>query len=123
MWRGGIGLGDYTLYFPYFFHEVQLCRQASSRVCEQDVDTARFCGLNGIENYSGRIAAFLRDDGDVIAFAPSHQLLARGCPERVPSCQHHTFALTLKILGQLADGGGFAGTVDPGDHDHEWFCS
>ena len=29
----------------------------------------------------------------------------------------------LHVLGEFADGGGFAGTIHPGDHDHQWLLT
>ena len=54
----------------------------------------------------------LGDDRDVVAFPPHLQLLYRGGAKGVTSGEHDRLALVLQALGQLADGGGLAGTVD-----------
>jgi len=46
-------------------------------------------------------------------------LLARGGAEGVASSEQHALALTLEILGELADAGGFACAIDARDHQDE----
>ena len=51
------------------------------------------------------------------------QLFARRGAEGVARSQQDRQALRLKVLGELADGGGLAGAVDAGEHDDERACS
>ena len=114
-----VGLLDYPADLGDFFHQVQLRRQASRGIRQDDIDPARTGGIDGIEHHGGRVAGLLGDHGDAVPFAPGGQLLAGRGAEGVAGGEQDALALALEMLGQLADRGGLAGTVDPGDHDHE----
>jgi len=59
----------------------------------------------------------LLDDGYVCALAPDFELLDGGCAEGVGSAKHYFLAGFLELVGELADGGGFADSVYAYDHD------
>jgi hypothetical protein len=84
------------------------------------VDTPGLGCLHGIEDHRGGIGAgVLGDHRDAVAFAPDLQLLDRRRAEGIACGQHDLLAFALKLLRQLADGGGLARTVDTDDQDHE----
>ena len=119
MRSGRVGLPDDAPDLGDFLHQVQLCRQAASRIRQDDVDAARPGGGDGVKDHRRRVAGLLRDYRHMVAFAPGLQLLARGGAEGVAGCQQDRSALCLKMLGQLADRGRLAGAVDAGNHDDE----
>jgi len=82
---------------------------------------AGLCGLHGIVDYRGGIAALLRDDRHVVAFAPGRQLLPGSGTKRVACRKQHRQALPLQVFSQLADRGGLARAVHPHHHDHKRF--
>ncbi len=96
---------------------MQLRRQASGGVRHDDIDIARVCGIDRIENHRGGVPRLLRDDGDVVALSPALQLLARRGAKGVAGRQQNRLAAFLKMIGQLADRGGFSGAVDADQHD------
>ena len=98
---------------------MQLGRQSPGGIGQHDVDLACLRGLDGIKAHRRRITALLADDRHLVACAPFGQLLARSCAKGVAGCQQHAFAVSLEILGQFADGGGFAGSVDARHHDDQ----
>ena len=51
------------------------------------------------------------------AVGPDAQLFAGGGTEGVGGGQQHAGALVAEVAGEFANGGGFAGAVDAGDHD------
>ena len=77
--------------------------------------------MDRIENHRCRITAFLCDDDDIVALAPHHQLFAGRSAKRVARRQHDALAFRLEKFGELADGGGFARTIDARHHDHKRF--
>ena len=114
-----IGLLDHPADLGDFFHQVQLSGQAASRVGEHHINAACPRRRNGVENDRRRVARFLRNDRDVVAFPPGLQLLTGRGTEGVAGREQHRFALGLEIFGQLADRRGLAGTVNSRDHDDE----
>ena len=114
-----MGLLDHAAYLGDFFHQMELRRQAARSVGEHHVDLAGTGGVDGVEHHRCRIAGFLGDDDDAISFAPGRQLLAGRGAKGVAGGQQNALALALEVLGQLADGSGFAGAVDARNHDHE----
>ena len=54
----------------------------------------------------------------IIALAPFLQLLHGGGAKSIASRQHYRLALTLEFFRQLANGGGFAGTIYAHHEDH-----
>ena len=124
MRRTWIGLGDHALDLANLVHQVVLRRQPAGGVGHQDVDAARVRRMHRVENHRRRVASGLSAMGNyrhVVALAPGHQLFACRSPEGVASGQQHALALCLEVLGQLADGGGLADTVDPADHHGQRF--
>ena len=116
MRRAGQSLADDAFDLFQFVHQVQLRRQPAGGIDHDHVDAARLRRMHGVEGDGGRIAGFLCDHGDVVAFAPDRQLLARGGAEGIAGGQQHRLLMRLQMLGQFADGGGFAGAVDARDH-------
>ncbi|MCY1229692.1 hypothetical protein D9M72_420680 [compost metagenome] len=102
---------------------MQLRRQAAGGIGHHDVDAARLGRVHRVEDHRGRVAAFLRHHGDVVALAPDRQLLARGGTEGVAGGQQHLLVIALEVLAQLADAGGLAGAVDARDHHHHWLLA
>ncbi len=111
MWRIGDGLGDHPLDLANLFHQVQLCRQTPCRICDDHVDFLRFRRLDCIEHDCGGIAAFLGNDGDVVALAPYFQLFSRRGAKCIAGCQQNGFPQRLEQSRELADGSRFSGAV------------
>ena len=64
-------------------------------------------------------ALLLRDHRHLVAFTPGLELFDGGGAEGVARGQHHGAALILEVAGDIADGCGFAGTVDAHHQQHE----
>ena len=119
MRRRRFGFGDDTTDFGDFVHQVHLGRQTAGGIGQHDMDAAGAGRLHRIEYHSRRIAALLRNHADVIALAPGLQLFAGRSAKGIASGQQHGMAVRPEMMGQFAQGGRFAGTVDAGHHDDE----
>ncbi len=75
--------------------------------------------MDGVENDGGGVGpGFLPQELRLQALGPDLKLLAGGGAEGVGGAKQHAAALLLPAVGQLGDGGGFAGAVDPDQEDH-----
>ena len=75
-----------------------------------------FTGAHRVIADRGGIAAFLADDLHRIALSPNRQLLARRSAKGICCGQQHGSALVCQAVGEFANGGGFARTIDAGHH-------
>ena len=121
MRAGRLRFPNHPLDLGDLFHQMQLSRQSARSVCQHHVDAAGLGCVDGIENDRGWVTGFLGDNHHAVFLAPGLQLLTRGGTEGVAGGEQHRFSLGLEVAGQLADRGGLAGAVDPGDHDDEGF--
>ena len=120
MRRLRIEFGQYPFDLGQLRHQVVLGMQTAGGVGDQDVEAARFRGLQGVECDRGRIGVLaLGDDRDVVALAPDLQLLHGGGAEGVAGGQHQAVAVLLEAARQLADGGGLADAIDADGEQHE----
>ncbi len=80
---------------------------------------AGFRGGDGVVNDGGGIGAgFLLDDFDAVAMRPDFELLDGGGAESVGGAEHHAEIIFAQTIRELADAGGFAGTVHADDENH-----
>ncbi len=91
--------------------------QAPGGIDQHHITATRFAGSHGIKAQCSRVAACAADDFDHIAIGPYGQLLARCGAEGVCRSQQHALPSLAQVLGELADGGGFARTVYARHHD------
>ena len=119
MRRAAVELAHDADDFLQFFHEHAAGVHSTGGVGEQHRGLARARRLDTIKDYRGAVGlAFLRDDRDLIAFAPNAQLLHGGGAEGVASGDHNAFALGFQTLAELGDASGFAAAVDA-DHQYD----
>ena len=104
---------------PELFHEVCLRGKASCGVRNHHVKPAGLAGTHSVKDNGRGIAPGLAHDVNAVALAPDRKLLARGGPKRIGSGQKHGLIVGGKPLGNLADCGGFTGTVNARHHHHE----
>ena len=121
MRRIGQGFGDHAFDLFDLFHQMRLRGQPPGGVGQHHIDVARLRGMHRIVDHRRRIAALLRDDGDVVALAPGDELFARRRAKGVARRQQYRQALALQIFRQLADGRGLARAIDTHHHDDERF--
>ena len=112
-------LADHAADLLQLVHQVALRRQAAGRVHHHHVHLAGLAGLDRVEGHRRRVAALVGDHLHVVALAPAGQLLARGRAEGVTGGQQHRLLDLVQVASQLADRGGLAGAVHPGDHHHQ----
>ena len=98
MRRARFGLGNDTLHFLDFLHQVQLRGEPSGCICQYNINAACFCCADSIEYHRRRIAllltvAFLRYYRNPVAFAPGHELLASSCAKGIAGGEQHGFSL------------------------------
>jgi hypothetical protein len=95
--------------------------QPACRVHNDAVHLTRKPCRYGIKGNSRRVRlAGWRNNIHPIAAAPGHQLLAGCSPEGVACCKQNLVALLPFVVGELANGGGFACAIDPNQHHHTW---
>ena len=76
-------------------------------------------GGNGVEHHRRRVGSLmLPDDIHPGPSGPDLQLIRCRRTEGIRRAQQHLFPVVLHLMGQLADGGGFAHTVDA-DHQND----
>src|SRR5947207_13350141 len=98
---------------------MRLVLEAPGGVDDQHVLAGRSRLPDSVEHDSGRIATLLAgDDRSADALPPYLQLLDRRCSEGVAGGEQHAIILLLQPMGELADGGGFAGAIDADDENH-----
>ncbi len=119
MRRAGIDLPEHAHDLLEFVHQLGLVLQPAGGVDQQNVAAIRLRGRQGIERQSRRIRAMgARDHRRAGAFTPDLQLLDRSRTKGIAGGQHHLAAFVGELGGELADGGGLAGAVDP-DHEND----
>ena len=72
-----------------------------------------FAGGHGVEHHRRRVATGLLDHGDVVAFAPDRELLARRRAKVSPAASSTLCAVLLQVFCKLADAGRLAGAATP----------
>ena len=116
--RGDTGFGHDALHFFELVHQVQLRGQAPGGVDQHHVFFARLAGADRVIGHRGRVTAFLADDFYGVALGPDRQLLARSSAKSVGCRQQDAGAAVGQAVGEFANRGGFARTVNARDHDH-----
>ena len=120
MRRGRLDLAHDAHDLFQFAHQLGAVLQTAGGVDQHHVDVLRLGGGDGVEGEAGRVGALLaRHHRSAGALGPDLELLDGGGAERVAGHQHYAFALATELGGELADGGGFAGAVDPAHQDDE----
>jgi hypothetical protein len=110
-------LGD-PAHLAELVHQALLVLEAAGGVDDDDVDLLLDAGAHGVEGDRGGIGAVaVRADGvDPHPRAPGRELIGGGGAEGVRRAEHDGAVRGHEHAGELADGGGLAGAVDP---DHE----
>ena len=107
-------------HFLQFSHEVLARVQPACGVHQDHVRLPTFLARpDGIVDHSSRIRSLLlRNQIHPCPLAPDPQLVDRGCSVGIRGGHHHPLVLVAVVVGQLADGGGFAGPVDANHESH-----
>src|SRR5208337_1650115 len=93
--------------------------EAACGVHDYRVRAAGFCCGHGFEDYRGGIGAgFLLDDFDAVALGPYLELFDGRGPEGVGGAENHAAAVLTEAVGELADAGGFTGTIYAHDENY-----
>ena len=95
-----------------------LGRQAPCGIDNDHVLAPGFAGTDRIKGHSGRVSTGLADDVHSTAVGPDFELFPRGRSEGVGGCQQDAGTALAEVARELANAGGFACPIDPGDHDH-----
>jgi hypothetical protein len=115
----GVEAREHALHLLELIHEMRLGMEPAGGVGNQHIDVPRAGCLQGVEYDRGRLGAgLLRNDRHPIAFGPDRELFARGRAKGISRGQHDRASLGEQPMCQLADGGGFARTVDAHHQDH-----
>ena len=93
--------------------------QTACRIDNNHVHILGSGGLNAVIHHGRRIGTFvLADNGGTAALCPDFQLVSCGSTEGIGSNQQDFLSLAGELLGNLADGGGLADTVDTHHQNH-----
>ena len=93
--------------------------QPSGGVDDDHVTALCLGGLDAVIDHGGRVRAFiLPDNARAGALRPDLQLVCCRRTEGITCHQGDLLALVNQLLGNLADGGGFAHAVDTDHQDH-----
>jgi len=112
MWSGVIAPANDAFDLFEFVHEALLVLQAAGCIRKQDIDVPGFCGIPGIEYNRRRICArLLRNNRDIISFAPGLQLFDSGRTKRIACGKHDRQALLFESIRQLANSRGLARAI------------
>ena len=118
--RGRLDLAHDAHHLLQFAHQFGAVLQTAGRIDEHNLNALRLGRGDRIERKPGGIGARLaRHHLRACAFAPDLQLIDRGRAEGIARHQHHAFSLRTKSRRKLADGRGFAGTIDAGHQNYE----
>ena len=117
MRRGGISLLHHALDFFQLFHQMQLGWQPARGIDQHHILAAGFASAYRVKAHRCRVTALLADDLYRIAVGPDAELFACCGPKGVGCSQKHRCAFVGQMPGELADGRGFTGSIDPRHHD------
>ena len=118
MGRGVIPLADDTNDLSQLLHQVSAVLQPTGRIDHQQIRTLGLGARHRVKGKAGGIRT-LRSDHHrhTGAVTPDLELLHRRRPERVARRDHHGLAGSPELAGELTDGCGLPGAVDP-DNQH-----
>ena len=117
--RGMNALFADAIHFFQLAHQVELGVQPTSRVNNKQIVATGAGGTDAIVGYRARIAVGLPgNDRHIGSFTPNLELIDSRSAKGVGSGQNDLAPLVQVMLGQLADGGRFAGTIDAHNHHY-----